>query len=75
MLAYGLEAVPMSATREAAMNASYRRLLRATLGAHDPDAEQLGGRILSLNFSGQPVIRETRATIRQRPCNLQSIEK
>lgn len=31
LLAYGLGAVPMTATREAALDASYRRLLRARL--------------------------------------------
>ena len=37
VLAYGLEAVPMTASREAALDASHRRLLRSALGVRYPE--------------------------------------
>ena len=37
VLLYGLEAVPLTATRESVMNASHRCLLRYALGVHYPE--------------------------------------
>lgn len=48
VLAYGLEAVPMTPTREATLEASHRRLLPAALGVHYPE---LAAKMRILSFT------------------------
>ena len=63
ILHYGLEAVPMTPSREEDLDTHYRALLRNAIGAHYPD--KISSRDL-MNRTGVPSLRVTQRRRRQR---------
>ena len=60
MLLYGLESVPMTESRERAIDASHRSLARYALGIHHPDA------LTTVELYAKPPMTRLSSVLRQR---------